>query len=75
MILKKLIFIIFLSVGNGKYGIYLANYAALGNDGNMVGAHTILEMDERRSYGNEIYLKNIGEEVGVKKFTGNCRVA
>ena len=71
MILKKLIFIIFLSVGNGKYGIYLANYAALGNDGNMVGAHTILEMDERRSYGNEIYLKNIGEEVGVKKFTGN----
>jgi len=56
--------------GNGKYGIYLANYAALGNDGNMVGAHTILEMDERRSYGNEIYLKNIGEEVGVKKFTG-----
>ena len=53
----------------------MANYAALGNDGNMVGAHTILEMDERRSYGNEIYLKNIGEEVGVKKFTGNCRVA
>ena len=43
----------------------------VGNDGKMVGAHTILEMDERRSYGNEIYLKNIGEEVGVKKFTGN----
>ena len=59
----------FLIIGNGKYGIYLANYAAYGSDG-PVGAHTILEMDENRSYGNEIYLKNIGEEVGVKRFTG-----
>jgi len=55
--------------GNGKYGIYLANYAAYGNDG-LVGAHTILEIDEEKSFGNNIYLKNIGQEVGVHRFTG-----
>jgi len=55
--------------GNGKYGIYLANYAARSN-GVLVGAHTILEMDENRSSGNKIFLKNVGEEAGVQQFTG-----
>jgi len=55
--------------GTGKYGIYLANYAARSN-GVLVGAHTILEMDENRSFGNKIFLKNVGEEVGVQQFTG-----
>ena len=56
-------------LGNGKYGIYLANYAARSN-GVQVGAHTILEMDESRSSGNKIFLKNVGEEAGVQQFTG-----
>ncbi len=56
-------------IGDGKYGIYLANYAARSN-GVMVGAHTILEMDESRSSGNKIFLKNVGEEAGVQQFTG-----
>jgi len=55
--------------GDGKYGIYLANYAARSN-GVLVGAHTILEMDESRSSGNKIFLKNVGEEAGVQQFTG-----
>ena len=58
------------TIGSGKYGVYLANYAAYGNNG-LVGAHTILEMDEDRSSGNDIILKNVGEEAGVKRFTGN----
>merc|ERR1711935_309822 len=55
--------------GDGKYGIYLANYAARSN-GVQVGAHTILEMDESRSSGSKIFLKNVGEEAGVQQFSG-----
>ena len=55
--------------GDGKYGVYLANYAAYGENG-LVGAHTIFEMDEVNSVGNKIVLKNIGEQAGVKRFTG-----
>ena len=58
------------TIGSGKYGVYLANYAAYGNNG-LVGAHTILEMDEDSSSGNDIILNNVGEEAGVKRFTGN----
>ena len=47
----------------------MANYAARSN-GVLVGAHTILEMDENRSSGNQIFLKNVGEEAGVQQFTG-----
>ena len=47
----------------------MANYAARSN-GVLVGAHTILEMDENRSSGNKIFLKNVGEEAGVQQFTG-----
>ena len=47
----------------------MANYAARSN-GVLVGAHTILEMDEGRSSGNKIFLKNVGEEAGVQQFTG-----
>ena len=47
----------------------MANYAARSN-GVQVGAHTILEMDEDRSSGNKIFLKNVGEEAGVQQFTG-----
>ena len=52
-------------IGSGKYGVYLANYAAYGNNG-LVGTHTILEMDEDRSSGNDIILKNVGEEAGQR---------
>ena len=60
-------------IGDGKYGIYLANYAARSN-GVMVGAHTILEMDESRSSGNKIFLMNVGEEAGVQQFTGKITI-
>ena len=54
-------------LGTGRYGIYLANYA-----GGNVGAHDIIEMDLDRSdvAGGVIAMKSVGEEVGVKKFTG-----
>merc|ERR1712079_565342 len=54
-------------LGTGRYGIYLANYA-----GGNVGAHDIIEMDVERSdvSAGIIALKSVGEEVGVKKFTG-----
>merc|ERR1711971_816596 len=54
-------------LGTGRYGIYLANYA-----GGNVGAHDIIEMDEERSdiAAGIIAMKSVGEEVGVKKFTG-----
>jgi len=54
-------------LGIGRYGIYLANYA-----GGNVGAHDIIEMDVERSdiAGGIIAMKSVGEEVGVKKFTG-----
>merc|ERR1712013_717477 len=54
-------------LGTGRYGIYLANYA-----GGNVGAHDIIEMDVDKSNvaAGIIALKSVGEEVGVKKFTG-----
>ena len=54
-------------LGTGRYGIYLANYA-----GGNVGAHDIIEMDVERSdiASGIIAMKSVGEEVGVKKFTG-----
>lgn len=51
----------------------MANYAARSN-GVLVGAHTILEMDESRSSGNKIFLKNVGEEAGVQQFTGEIKL-
>merc|ERR1711997_1019492 len=60
--------------GSGKYGVYLANYAAYGNNG-LVGAHTILEMDEDSSSGNDIILHGVGQEAGVKRFTGGRGVS
>ena len=49
-------------IGNGRYGIYLANYASFGGyAGNgrveRVGAHTILEMDETRSSPDKIHFR------------------
>jgi len=54
-------------LGTGRYGIYLANYASGGE-----GAHDIIEMDPSRSdlEAGVIALRSVGQEVGVRKFTG-----
>jgi len=53
--------------GNGKYGIYLANYAS-----GQIGAHDILEMDEASSNieSGIIAMRSVGQEAGIRKFTG-----
>ncbi|XP_064103801.1 cartilage acidic protein 1-like isoform X2 [Macrobrachium nipponense] len=53
--------------GNGRYAIYLANYAK-----GRVGPHSLIEMDESRSdvSAGKIALRNVAREVGVEKLTG-----
>jgi len=53
--------------GTGKYGFYLANYAS-----GSIGAHDIIEMDDERSdvAAGIVALKSVGEEAGIKKWTG-----
>ncbi|XP_047496721.1 cartilage acidic protein 1-like isoform X2 [Penaeus chinensis] len=53
--------------GNGKYAVYLANYAS-GN----VGPHSLIEMDENRSdvANGVIALRNVANEAGIAKLTG-----
>lgn len=53
--------------GNGRYGIYLANYA-----NGRIGAHSLIEMDESRSDVSKgvIALRNVAGEAGVEKLTG-----
>ncbi|CAL4226318.1 unnamed protein product [Meganyctiphanes norvegica] len=53
--------------GNGRYAIYLANYAR-----GSVGPHSLLEMDESRSDvdNGKIVLRNVAKEAGVDKLTG-----
>ncbi|KAK7074948.1 Cartilage acidic protein 1 [Halocaridina rubra] len=53
--------------GNGKYAIYLANYAR-----GSVGPHSLIEMDESSSDISKgiIALRNVAEDAGVSKLTG-----
>jgi len=53
--------------GNGRYAIYLANYAR-----GSVGPHSLLEMDENRSdvANGKVVLRNVAKEAGVDKLTG-----
>lgn len=53
--------------GNGRYAVYLANYAS-GN----VGPHSLIEMDESKSdvAKGVVVLRNVAREAGVAKLTG-----
>ncbi|XP_066937424.1 cartilage acidic protein 1-like [Macrobrachium rosenbergii] len=53
--------------GNGRYAIYLANYAK-----GRVGPHSLIEMDEMHSdvSAGKIALKNVAREAGIEKLTG-----
>jgi ASPIC and UnbV/FG-GAP-like repeat len=61
--------------GNGRYSIYVSNYAS-GSPQGLIGAVKLIEMDEDASKAKgKLILKDAAKEAGVAAFTGGRGVA